>query len=118
MWKGLISCLLSLQNALFENTRKIPSSASFCSTEGSDTSSVNDMHHRVPQSRLPTEPWQVTKKHLNLSPQEIASLGGGEPGDRPEDMDSKVLKVSCICVSMFVLKYKKNVHCKCKQQRS
>ena len=83
----------TFQHALFENTRKLPPSTSICSTEHSDVSSVNEAPHRVQPSRLPTEPWQVTKKHLNLSPQEIASLGSGEPGQTTEDMNAKVLKV-------------------------
>ena len=72
-----------------------------CSTERSE-SNTSDPQQRVVQSRIPTEPWQITKKHLNLSPQEIASLGSGEPGERPENMDSKVLKV--IRFSVFPLR--------------
>ena len=89
-----IGPLVTFQHALFVNTRKLPANASICSTERSDISSPSEVHHRVQQSRLPTEPWQVTKKHLNLSPEEIASLGSGEPGHTSEDMNAKVLKVS------------------------
>ena len=70
-----------------------------CST-GRSESDTSDPQQRVAQSRIPTEPWQITKKHLNLSPQEIASLGSGEPGERPENMDAKVLKVRFLALQI------------------
>ena len=91
---GIQKSNVTFQHALFENTRKLPPNTSMCSTERSDISSVSEAHHRVQPSRIPTEPWQVTKKHLNLTPEEIVSLGSGEPGHTSEDMNAKVLKVS------------------------
>lgn len=55
------------------------------------------------QSNLPTEPWQVTRRHLNLTVEEMASLPGSEMTCSPEEMNAKILKVSMR--KPFVLKY-------------
>ena len=44
--------------------------------------------------RVPTEAWQVTRRHLNLTVEEMANLPGGELDCTSEEMNAKVLKVS------------------------
>lgn len=79
-------------HAMFQSTRKLPPKDSdSLSTTRSDVSTPQS-HHKVPRSRIPTEPWQVTRQHLNLTAEEMASLPGGEPTCSPEEMDAKILK--------------------------
>lgn len=65
----------------FKSQPKRPSSS--LSTVSSNTS-VSQKQKRSPPNRIPTQAWQVTRKHLNLTPEEIAKLGGGEPMDEQE----------------------------------
>lgn len=79
---------------MFETNRKLPPQTSdSMSTARSDDSRPSSAHHKVPQSRIPTEAWQVTRRHLNLTPEEMANLGETEATCSPEEMNAKVLKV-------------------------
>lgn len=82
-------------NALFENTRKLPQNTSdSLSTDRSDVTTpvLPGNQHKHSNSRLPTEPWQVTRRHIDLTAAEMADLGGGEPSCSPEEMNAKILK--------------------------
>ncbi|XP_052805638.1 coiled-coil domain-containing protein 191-like [Mya arenaria] len=83
-------------NAMFETTRRVPAYP-MGDSMSTDRSEVNltregEAHHREPQSRIPTEPWQVTRRHLDLTPEELAALPGGELDCSPEEINAKVLK--------------------------
>ena len=65
----------------FNSQPKRPSTS--LSTVSTDTD-VSRKQKRSPPNRIPTQAWQVTKKHLNLTPEEIARLGGGEPMEEQE----------------------------------
>ncbi|XP_052253520.1 coiled-coil domain-containing protein 191-like isoform X2 [Dreissena polymorpha] len=83
-------------NAMFENKRQLPLNglSDSLSTNRSEAPS-NGPQPPGPspnQSRIPTEPWQVTRRHLDLTTEEMAQIAGGEPTCSPEEMNAKVLK--------------------------
>lgn len=59
-----------------------------------DRSDVTTPDNQQKHSHLPTEAWQVTRRHLDLTPAEMAELAGGEPSCSPEEMNAKILKVN------------------------
>ncbi|XP_021355188.1 coiled-coil domain-containing protein 191-like [Mizuhopecten yessoensis] len=62
-------------DALFESNQRRPL------TSRSDVSTVVDSNSErkpVQRNRIPTEAWQITKRHLQLTTDEIAGLGGGD----------------------------------------
>ncbi|XP_061176057.1 coiled-coil domain-containing protein 191-like [Saccostrea echinata] len=60
----------------FFNTQpKRPSSS--LSTVSSDTN-ISHKQKISPPNRIPTQAWQINRRHLNLTPEEIGKLGGGE----------------------------------------
>lgn len=79
---------------MFENTRKLPPQTNdSLSTARSEVTTPGSSHNKVPRSRVPTEAWQVTRRHLDLTTEEMAELAGGEPNCSPEEMNAKILKV-------------------------
>ncbi|KAL4235902.1 hypothetical protein ACF0H5_004292 [Mactra antiquata] len=81
-------------NAMFEANRKLPiqTNDSISTTRSEDSNRPSSGHHKIPQSRIPTEPWQVTRRHLNLTTEEMANIGDNENNCSPEEMNAKVLK--------------------------
>ncbi|XP_060063814.1 coiled-coil domain-containing protein 191-like [Ylistrum balloti] len=62
-------------DALFENNQRRPlTSRSDVSTDVGHDSAKKPLE----RNRIPTEAWQVTKRHLQLTTDEIAGLGGGD----------------------------------------
>lgn len=73
-------------DALFENNQRRPlTSRSDVSTIAESTSGKRPLE----QNRIPTEAWQITKKHLQLTTDEIAGLGGGD-GKGEHHSDQKI----------------------------
>ncbi|XP_041372420.1 coiled-coil domain-containing protein 191-like [Gigantopelta aegis] len=61
--------------------RKRPQSVPLSSRSGSSiSSSIGGGRCRPNSSRLPTEAWQVTRRHVNLTKDELSRLGGGGDG--------------------------------------
>lgn len=79
---------------MFENNRRLPPPSASMSSSRSDLSTPVNPPAPGTQSNLPTEPWQVTRQHLNLTKEEMVTLGG-EQTCSPEEMNAKVLKVGC-----------------------
>lgn len=70
----------------FNSQPKRPSTS--LSTVSSNASDPQERKVSRP-NRIPTQAWQVNRRHLNLTPEEIAKLGGGEEIDeqeRPTDL--------------------------------
>lgn len=83
---------------MFENKRQLPSNGVSDSLSTNRSEATPSGSHQLGpspnQSRIPTEPWQVTRRHLDLTAEEMTQIAGGEPTCSPEEMNAKVLKVS------------------------
>lgn len=60
---------------------------SIISTERSETEPKNIKHNKIP-----TQAWQITKKHVNLTKSQIGNLGDGDYDNRSEHSDQKIRK--------------------------
>ncbi|XP_063441327.1 coiled-coil domain-containing protein 191-like [Mytilus trossulus] len=72
-------------DSFFDQPAKRPHSSK------SDTSTnISETAKQKRDNRNPTQPWQITRKHLNLTNEEIANMGDSE--DHTEQSDLKVRK--------------------------